>query len=100
MADVLPVGTWRPGHGQGLPLGEITQDLHEPVILPMMIIQGKHDPRVPEPESAQLVDDLRKDGVNVEYQVYEDEGHDVLRFRNRVHCYNTITEFFRKNLSN
>src|SRR5436309_10548328 len=34
MADVLPVGTWRPGHGQGLPLGEITQDLHEPVILP------------------------------------------------------------------
>jgi len=66
---------------------------------PLMIIQGKHDPRVPEPESAQLVDDLRKDGVNVEYQVYEDEGHDVLRFRNRVHCYNTITEFFRKNLS-
>src|SRR5437667_9668560 len=34
MADVLPVGTWRPCHGQGLPLGEITQDLHEPVILP------------------------------------------------------------------
>jgi len=67
---------------------------------PLMIIQGKHDPRVPEPESAQLVDDLRKDGVNVDYQVYEDEGHDVLRFRNRVHCYNTITEFFRKNLSN
>ena len=67
---------------------------------PLMIIQGRHDPRVPEPESAQLVDDLRKDGVNVDYQVYEDEGHDVLRFRNRVHCYNTITEFFRKNLSN
>src|SRR5436309_11124163 len=34
MADVLPVGTWRPCHGQGLPLGEITQDLHVPVILP------------------------------------------------------------------
>ncbi len=67
---------------------------------PLMIIQGRHDPRVPEPESAQLVDDLRKDGVKVDYQVYEDEGHDVLRFRNRVHCYNTITEFFRKNLSN
>jgi esterase/lipase len=66
---------------------------------PLMIIQGKHDPRVPEPESAQLVSDLRKDGVNIDYLVYEDEGHDVLRFKNRVHCYNTITEFFRKNLA-
>ncbi len=68
--------------------------------IPLMIIQGKHDPRVPEPESSQLVEDLRKDGVKVDYQVYEDEGHDVLRFKNRVHCYNTITEFFRKNLGN
>lgn len=67
---------------------------------PLMIIQGKHDPRVPEPESAQLVADLRKDGVKVDYLVYEDEGHDVLRFKNRVNCYNTITEFFRKNLEN
>src|SRR5437016_2736419 len=62
---------------------------------PLMILQGKHDPRVPEPESAQLVKDLREGGVNVDYVVYEDEGHDVLRFKNRVHCYNTITEFFR-----
>jgi len=67
---------------------------------PLMILQGKHDPRVPEPESAQLVKDLREGGVKVDYVVYEDEGHDVLRFKNRVHCYNTITEFFRKNLGN
>ncbi len=67
---------------------------------PLMIIQGKHDPRVPEPESAQLVDDLRKAGRKIDYLVYEDEGHDVLRFKNRVNCYNTITEFFRKNLMN
>ena len=67
---------------------------------PLMIIQGKHDPRVPEAESAQLVADLREDGIQVDYQVYEDEGHDVLRFKNRVHCYDTITEFFRKTLGN
>lgn len=65
---------------------------------PLMIIQGKHDPRVPEPESARLVEDLRKSGHNIDYLVYEDEGHDVLRFKNRVNCYNTITEFFKKNL--
>lgn len=68
------------------------------VSCPLMIIQGKNDPRVPEPESAQLVADLRQRGVNVEYLVFEDEGHDVLRFKNRVTCYNKITEFFLKHL--
>lgn len=67
---------------------------------PLMIIQGKNDPRVPEPESADLVADLRKEGVKVDYLVYDDEGHDVLRFKNRVDCYNRITEFFLKNLGN
>jgi len=65
---------------------------------PLMIIQGKHDPRVPEPESAQLVEDLRLKGVTVDYLVFEDEGHDVLRFKNRVVCYNTMTEFFLRHL--
>src|SRR5947208_16511345 len=67
---------------------------------PLMILQGKHDPRVPEPESAQLVKDLREGCVKVDYVVYEDEGHDVLRFKTRVHCYNTITEIFRKTKRN
>ena len=65
---------------------------------PLMIIQGKNDPRVPEPESAQLVDDLRRRGVQVDYVVFEDEGHDVLRFKNRVACYSKITDFFLKHL--
>ncbi len=65
---------------------------------PLMIIQGKHDPRVPEPESAQLVDELRRKGIQLDYLVFEDEGHDVLRFKNRVLCYTTITDFFSKNL--
>src|SRR2546429_6407526 len=65
---------------------------------PLMIIQGKNDPRVPEPESAEVVEDLRKRGVQVDYLVFEDEGHDVLRFKNRVTCYSKITEFFLKHL--
>jgi dipeptidyl aminopeptidase/acylaminoacyl peptidase len=67
---------------------------------PLMIIQGRHDPRVPEPESADLVKELRSSGTKVDYVVYEDEGHDVLRFKNRVDCYSKITEFFQKNLGN
>src|SRR5437667_3747361 len=65
---------------------------------PLMIIQGKNDPRVPEPESAEVAADLRKRGVQVDYLVFEDEGHDVLRFKNRVTCYSKITEFFLKHI--
>ena len=65
---------------------------------PLMIIQGRHDPRVPEPESKEVAEDLRRRGLNVDYLVFEDEGHDVLRFKNRVVCYSGITEFFLKNL--
>ncbi len=65
---------------------------------PLMIIQGKHDPRVPEPESAEVVNDLKRRGVQVDYLVFEDEGHDVLRFKNRVACYSRITEFYLNNL--
>src|SRR5437867_2645956 len=65
----------------------------------LMIIQGKNDPRVPEPESAQVAADLKKKGVQVDYVVFEDEGHDVLRYKNRVACYNGITEFFLKHLA-
>ncbi|HZD12592.1 MAG TPA: prolyl oligopeptidase family serine peptidase, partial [Candidatus Binatus sp.] len=65
---------------------------------PLMIIQGRHDPRVPEPESKEVVEDLKRRGLNVDYLVFEDEGHDVLRFKNRVMCYTRITEFFQKNL--
>ena len=64
-----------------------------------MIVQGKNDPRVPEPESAQVAEDLKRKGVEVDYLVFEDEGHDVLRFRNRVACYNRIRGFFHKHLS-
>lgn len=68
------------------------------ITCPLMIIQGKNDPRVPEPESAEVVADLRRRGIQVDYLVFEDEGHDVLRFKNRVSCYSKITEFFLRNL--
>jgi dipeptidyl aminopeptidase/acylaminoacyl peptidase len=65
---------------------------------PLLVIQGKNDPRVVEMESRDLVEHLRSIGKNVEYLVFEDEGHDVLKFENRVICYNKITEFFKKQI--
>lgn len=62
---------------------------------PMLVVQGKNDPRVLEVESRELVEDLRAKGNTVEYLMFEDEGHDVLKFENRVAVYNRMTDFFR-----
>ena len=64
----------------------------------MMMIQGRNDPRVVEKETSDVVERLRSRGVPVEYLVFEDEGHDVIKFKNRVVCYNQITEFFTAHL--
>jgi dipeptidyl aminopeptidase/acylaminoacyl peptidase len=65
---------------------------------PLLVIQGKNDPRVIEQESRELVEELRGMGKEVDYLMFEDEGHDVLKHENRVRCYNTITAFFEKHL--
>jgi pimeloyl-ACP methyl ester carboxylesterase len=65
---------------------------------PLLVIQGQNDPRVVERESHQLVDELRERGKDVEYLVFEDEGHDVLKLPNRVRCYDTIVGFFAEHL--
>lgn len=65
---------------------------------PLFVIQGQNDPRVVEQESSDVVDELRALGKNVEYLVFEDEGHDVLKLHNRVRCYDVITSFFSKHL--
>jgi dipeptidyl aminopeptidase/acylaminoacyl peptidase len=68
------------------------------LLCPLLVIQGKNDPRVVERESRDLVERLRGQGKKVDYLLFEDEGHDVLKYANRVRCYNAITEFFEKHL--
>ncbi|HSB67179.1 MAG TPA: alpha/beta fold hydrolase [Anaerolineales bacterium] len=65
---------------------------------PLLVIQGKNDPRVIEQESHDLVEHLRSLGKQVEYLMFENEGHDVLKVENRITCYNAITDFLKKNL--
>ena len=63
------------------------------------MIQGKNDPRVVEPESHDLVEGLRAAGKEVDYLVFENEGHDVLKLENRVRCYDAIGSFFSAHLA-
>lgn len=71
--------------------------LHQ-IECPLLVIQGKNDPRVVVHESRDVVDGLRAAGKDVEFLVFENEGHDVLKFENRVTCYNAITDYFKKHL--
>jgi fermentation-respiration switch protein FrsA (DUF1100 family) len=68
------------------------------IACPLLVIQGKNDPRVIEQESRDVVERLRSAGRKVEYLMFENEGHDVLKYENRVTCYNAITDFFRQHL--
>ncbi len=68
------------------------------ITCPLLVIQGKNDPRVVERESRDLVEYLRSKGKTVDYLMFENEGHDVLKYENRVRCYEAITEFFRQYL--
>jgi pimeloyl-ACP methyl ester carboxylesterase len=72
--------------------------LHQ-LACPLLVIQGANDPRVVERESRDLVEHLRSQGKTVEYVVYEDEGHDVIKYPNKVDCYSRITEFFKRHLN-
>jgi pimeloyl-ACP methyl ester carboxylesterase len=65
---------------------------------PLLVIQGRNDPRVVAKESEELVSDLKKKGKDIEILLFEDEGHDVLKYANRVTCYNAIADFFAKYL--
>jgi dipeptidyl aminopeptidase/acylaminoacyl peptidase len=69
------------------------------IACPLLVIQGQNDPRVVERESRDVVDELRGKGRDVDYLVFEDEGHDVLKLGNRVRCYDAIVGFFTEHLS-
>lgn len=64
----------------------------------MLVIQGRNDPRVAAAESEDLVRELQAEGKDIELLVFENEGHDVLKYENRVRCYEAITDFFATHL--
>ena len=72
--------------------------LHQ-MAAPMLVIQGRNDPRVVAAESEDLVNQLRAQGKDLELLIFEDEGHDVLKYENRVRCYNAIADFFAQHLN-
>jgi dipeptidyl aminopeptidase/acylaminoacyl peptidase len=66
---------------------------------PLFVAQGAKDPRVNINESNQIVDALKKRGIDVEYMVKENEGHGFHNEENRFAFYEAMEKFLEKHLS-
>jgi dipeptidyl aminopeptidase/acylaminoacyl peptidase len=65
---------------------------------PLLIGQGKNDPRVTLADADALVAALRKAKREVTYVVYPDEGHGFARPENQFDFYGRVEEFLAKHL--
>ena len=65
---------------------------------PLLVAQGAQDPRVNKAESDQIVDGLRKRGVDVEYMVKDNEGHGFHNEENKFAFYEAMEAFLAKHL--
>src|SRR5438034_1537549 len=65
---------------------------------PLLIGQGKNDPRVTMANADAMVGALRKAKREVTYVVYPDEGHGFARPENQLDFYGRVEEFLAKHL--
>ena len=65
----------------------------------LLVLQGAKDPRVVQSESDQMVERLRGLGGEVEYVVFEDEGHGYTRYANEVRAYRLTCDWLERHLT-
>ena len=70
----------------------------ENVKTPLLVIQGATDPRVVKGESDQMVERLRDLGREVDYIVFDDEGHGFTKRPNELKAYRLAAEWLEQHL--
>jgi dipeptidyl aminopeptidase/acylaminoacyl peptidase len=82
-------------------LYEISPLFHaDKIVKPFMVLQGANDPRVLQAESDEIVNAARKNGVPVEYVLFEDEGHGFRKKENQIKSWEKILTFLDMYLKN
>ena len=66
--------------------------------VPLLIAQGANDPRVIQAESDQIVEEMKKRGLDYEYILFPDEGHGFVKQENRLKFYGIAEKFLAKHL--
>ena len=70
----------------------------EKIRVPMFVIQGQNDPRVPVTEAEQIVEALRNNGQPVWYMNALNEGHGYRKKENRDIYQQAVVVFFKEHL--
>jgi dipeptidyl aminopeptidase/acylaminoacyl peptidase len=70
----------------------------ERIRVPLLVMAGDNDPRVPLYESEQVVKRVRGAGGTVHFVHYADEGHIFSKLENRIDSFTQIAEFLDRNL--
>jgi dipeptidyl aminopeptidase/acylaminoacyl peptidase len=68
------------------------------VKVPLLVLQGENDPRVPKEEAEQIVELLKKDGKIVDVHYYANEGHGFEKRENQIDSMKRTVEWFEKYL--
>jgi dienelactone hydrolase len=73
------------------PLSHVDQ-----ITAPLIVIHGANDPRVPLSEAEQIVAALEARNVPVELLVFPDEGHGLVRLKNKEVAYPAVAAFLER----
>jgi dipeptidyl aminopeptidase/acylaminoacyl peptidase len=65
---------------------------------PLLVIQGRKDPRVPFSESENMVERIRARGGVVESIYFEDEGHGIVRPQNKIVSWGGMADFLDRHM--
>ncbi len=92
--DALYLELGDPNSADSVRLREISPLFHtDKVTKPLIVLQGAKDPRVLQVESDEIVAGVRKNGVPVEYVLFEDEGHGFVKKENQIEAYSRVLSF-------
>jgi dipeptidyl aminopeptidase/acylaminoacyl peptidase len=70
----------------------------ELISTPLFVLQGTNDPRVPASESEQIVREVRENGKDVWYLLFDDEGHGFRKKPNQDYSNAAVLMFIEKYL--
>jgi dipeptidyl aminopeptidase/acylaminoacyl peptidase len=68
------------------------------IVRPMLVIQGRNDPRVLQVESDEIVEAIRANEIPVEYVIFPDEGHGFRVKANRITAAEAYLKFLEEYL--
>ncbi|BDC19449.1 S9 family peptidase [Acidianus sp. HS-5] len=63
---------------------------------PLLILAGENDPRCPAEETKQVIEKLKENNIDVEYKIYEDEGHGFSKIDDYVDSIKRVVEFLEE----